>query len=290
MSEFERKFGKYAVRDLSLKLIILYLAGYALYYLNSQIIFYMTLNPYAIVHGQIWRIFSWLLIPPSTSNLFFVAVMMFFYYSIGTSLERVWGTWRYNVFIFTGILLTVAASFVWMGFSYLTAGSMISSVGAAQYFGYYSMAFSTYYINMGIFFAYALTFPDAVVLMFFIIPMKIKHAIWIFVALDVLFAGSGDTIAHFTHLGGIASGFLCMYLFDNSIWDKLRGEFKERRKDKPAGTPDDPLEGEVRFMDRQKQLDMILKKVSEGGVNSLTEAEKTFLVEESARRRGGRRF
>jgi hypothetical protein len=174
MSEFERKFGKYAVRDLSLKLIILYLAGYALYYLNSQIIFYMTLNPYAIVHGQIWRIFSWLLIPPSTSNLFFVAVMMFFYYSIGTSLERVWGTWRYNVFIFTGILLTVAASFVWMGFSYLTAGSMISSVGAAQYFGYYSMAFSTYYINMGIFFAYALTFPDAVVLMFFIIPMKVK--------------------------------------------------------------------------------------------------------------------
>ena len=53
MSDFERKFGKYAVRDLSLKLIILYLAGYALYFFNSQIIFYLTLNPYAIVHGQI---------------------------------------------------------------------------------------------------------------------------------------------------------------------------------------------------------------------------------------------
>lgn len=143
---------------------------------------------------------------------------------------------------------------------------------------------------MGVFVAYARLYPERGILMFFIIPMKIKHAIWIFVALDVLFAGSGDTIAHFTHLGGIASGFLCMYLFDNSIWDKLRGEFKERRKDKPAGTPDDPLEGEVRFMDRQKQLDLILKKVSEGGVNSLSEAEKTFLVEESARRRGGRRF
>ena len=88
MSEFERKFGKYAVRDLSLKLIILYLAGYALYYLNSQIIFYMTLNPYAIVHGQIWRIFSWLLIPPSTSNLFFVAVMMFFYYSTNRAKKK----------------------------------------------------------------------------------------------------------------------------------------------------------------------------------------------------------
>ena len=174
MSDFERKFGKYAVRDLSLKLIILYLAGYALYFFNSQIIYYLTLNPYAIVHGQIWRIFSWLLIPPTTSNLFFIAIMLFFYYSIGTSLERVWGVWRYNVFIFTGILLTVAASFVWMGFSYLTAGTTISAVGAQQFFDYYSLAFSTYYINMGIFFAYALTFPDAVVLMFFIIPMKVK--------------------------------------------------------------------------------------------------------------------
>ena len=175
MNDLERKYGKYAVRDLSLKLIILYLLGYAIYYLNPQILYYMTLNPYAIVHGQVWRIVSWLLIPPQTSNLFFVAIMMFFYYSIGTSLERVWGVWRYNVFIFTGILLTILAAFLWMGFTYLMgANSPLAGIGAENYFGYYSLAFSTYYINMGIFFAYALTFPDAVVLMFFIIPMKVK--------------------------------------------------------------------------------------------------------------------
>ena len=172
MSDLERKFGKYAVRDLSLKLIILYLAGYAIYYINPQILYYMSLNPYAIVHGHIWRIVSWILIPPQTSNLFFVAIMLFFYYSIGTSLERVWGTWRYNVFIFTGILLTVAAAFVWMGYAYLTGA--LSQITPQNYFGYYSLAFSTYYINMGIFFAYALTFPDAMVLMFFIIPVKVK--------------------------------------------------------------------------------------------------------------------
>ena len=175
MSDLERKFGKYAVRDLSLKLIILYLAGYAIYFINPRILYYMTLNPYAIVHGQIWRIVSWLLIPPQTSNLFFVAIMLFFYYSIGTSLERVWGTWRYNVFIFTGIFLTIVAAFLWMGFAYLTgAPAALSSDGGQTYFVYYSLAFSTYYINMGIFFAYALTFPDAMVLMFFIIPIKVK--------------------------------------------------------------------------------------------------------------------
>ena len=178
MSDFERKFSKYAVRDLSLKLIILYLAGYVIYYLKPEILYHMTLNPYAIVHGQVWRLVSWLMIPPSTSNLFFIAVMMFFYYSIGTSLERVWGAWRYNVFIFTGILLTIVSAFLWMGFTYLTGGGgTLAQVGAGSYFGYYSLAFSTYYINMGIFFAYALTFPEAMVLLFFIIPIKMRLTI-----------------------------------------------------------------------------------------------------------------
>ena len=131
MSDYERKFGKYAVRDLSLKLIILYLIGYVIYYIRPDILYYMTLNPYAIVHGQVWRLISWLLIPPSASNLFFIAIMMFFYYSIGTSLERVWGTWRYNVFIFTGILLTIVSAFLWMGFTYLTGsgGALIVLIG-----------------------------------------------------------------------------------------------------------------------------------------------------------------
>ena len=140
---------------------------------------------------------------------------------------------------------------------------------------------------MGIFVAYAKLFPERMILIFFIFPMRIKHAIWIFIALDILMAGSGDTIAHFTHLGGVISGFLCMYFFDNSIWEKLRGEFQEKRKHKPTGSPDDPLEGEVSFLDSQKQLDAILKKVSATGVNSLTESEKSFLIRES-KRRGGR--
>ena len=79
------------------------------------------------------------------------------------------------MFIFTGILLTIVSAFLWMGFSYLigSAGAM-GQIGAENYFGYYSAAFSTYYINMGIFFAYALTFPEAMVLLFFIIPVKVK--------------------------------------------------------------------------------------------------------------------
>lgn len=176
MSDLERKFGKYAIRDLSLKLVILYAIGYAIQMLNSGVLYHLTLDPYAIIHGQVWRLVSWLLIPPNTGNIFFTLIMLFFYYSIGTSLERVWGTWQYNVFILTGIGLTIASAFVFMGVSFLTGGTggMLTQMGAEVYFSYLSAAFSTYYINVGIFFAYALTFPDAVVLMFFIIPMKVK--------------------------------------------------------------------------------------------------------------------
>ncbi len=174
MNNLERKFGKYAIRDLSLKLIILYAVGYLIYYVQSSLLYLLTLDPYSIVHGQIWRIVSWLLVPPSSSNIFFTVIMLYFYYVIGTSLERVWGTWRYNVFILTGVLLTVAAAFAWLGVSYLT-GAATAQVDAATYFRYYSMAFSTYYINMSIFLAYAMTFPEAQVLLFFIIPIKVKY-------------------------------------------------------------------------------------------------------------------
>ena len=69
MSDYERKFGKYAVRDLSLKLIILYLIGYAIYYIRPEILYYMTLNPYAVVHGQVWRLVTFIMYPFSASTV-----------------------------------------------------------------------------------------------------------------------------------------------------------------------------------------------------------------------------
>lgn len=226
MSDFERKFGKYAVRDLSLKLILLYLIGYAIYYINPDLLYYMSLNPYAIVHGQIWRLVSWLLFPPQNNNLFFVAVMLFFYYSIGTSLERVWGTWRYNVFIFRGILLTILSAFLWMAFSYLTGGGgLIAQVGAESYFGYYSLSFSTYFINMGIFFAYALTFPEAVVLLFFIIPVKVKWLGLLDVVYLLLEFVQGTSAARFA----IAATFLNIGILYLRSGSGVRGGFSGRK-------------------------------------------------------------
>ena len=66
MYKMERKFSKYAIRNLSLALIICYAAGYMLELINAGFLSYLVLNPYLILRGQVWRLFSWILIPPGS--------------------------------------------------------------------------------------------------------------------------------------------------------------------------------------------------------------------------------
>jgi uncharacterized paraquat-inducible protein A len=112
--------------------------------------------------------------------------MLFFYYSVGTSLERTWGTFYYNVYLFMGMIFTILGSFLIMGISYIPGTqyySMLNMYGASTYFNLVGLNFSTYYVNMSIFLAYAATFPDMQVLLMFIIPIKVK---WLGIAYSVL--------------------------------------------------------------------------------------------------------
>lgn len=192
LNKLERSIGKYALPNLSLYLILCYAAGYMIGLINSAFFNYLTLNPYAIMRGQIWRLITWILIPPESSNIFFLLIMLMFYYSIGTSLERTWGTFYYNVYIFGGIFFTVIASFLLAGYLYfvnadvLNAGKMFmlsdgsTTTSAVKilsdtYQNSFRFLFNTYYINMSIFLAYAATYPDLQVLLMFIIPIKVKY-------------------------------------------------------------------------------------------------------------------
>ena len=184
MSKWERKFGKYAISNLTIVLILCYVAGYVLNFAAPWVLQYLTLDPYAILHGQVWRIFTWVISPPSSFDLFTI-IMLLFYYSLGTALESAWGTWRYNVYIFTGMLLTVLGSFICMGLYYLLTGG-ISPETARVLFATGSLQFSTYYINMSIFLAYAATFPEAQILLMFVIPVKVKWMGIIYLVVMVL--------------------------------------------------------------------------------------------------------
>jgi hypothetical protein len=116
-------------------------------------------------------------------------------------------------------------------------------------------------------------------LMFFVIPMKIKHAIWILILMDILLSRTNDSVAHFTHLGGVVAGFIIMALFDKS---RKRFSFRRSSK-KKTFLGDDVLEGEVSYIDPDKQLDEILKKVKEEGLQSLTDSERAYILKMSDR-------
>lgn len=224
MSPFERKFGKYAIQNLSFVLVICYAVGYLLELFDRSglLISYLTLNPYAILHGQIWRLVTWVLIPPSSGGLFFTLLMLYFYCSIGTSLERTWGTYRYNVYLFQGMLFTIAGSFLLMGYCYLfkpeisLLGAVLTIDTPQEYFTVISMVFSTYYINMSIFLAYAATFPNAQVLLMFIIPIRVKW-LGIIYAVMLLFQFLGSTVYGKFAIGASLLNFVVFFLTSRNM-------------------------------------------------------------------------
>jgi hypothetical protein len=192
----ERKFGQYAIRNLSLVMICCFIFGYLLQLiektLDRDILGYLTLNPYLILHGQVWRLVSWLVIPPESFGVF-TLIMLYFYFSIGRSLESVWGDFRYNFYIFSGIIFTIIGAFVLYGISYIvfsselaagtytahdlfTVGAVYNRVtGVTTYFPcFWFSRVSTYYVCMSIFLAYAITFPEMHVMLMFFIPVKVK--------------------------------------------------------------------------------------------------------------------
>lgn len=167
LDKMERRFGRYAIINLTMYLLAGYAIGYLLSFTMPQLLTYFTLEPALILKGQVWRLLSWVIIPPN-DNIIFVIFMMLLYYSLGNTLESYWGAFRYNVYIFSGILFTVIGAFIVNGL-----------IGGITGFG---SLYSTYYINMSIFLACASIMPDYQLLLYGIIPIKMK---WLAV-LDVV--------------------------------------------------------------------------------------------------------
>lgn len=204
MNKFEKRFGRYAIPNLTTILIVCYAFGYIMQVIAPNVLNYLTLNPYLIIRGQVWRLFTWIIIPPSTGNILTTLLMLYFYWSLGTTLERTWGTYRYNVYIISGMLFTLLGSFLGMLLSYFVYGDAWVLMTQAG-----SLFFSTYYINMSIFLAFAVTFPNMQILLMFIIPIKIK---WMGIVYGIMI------LYEFIQGGSIYAG---NYLLDCSLFARI---------------------------------------------------------------------
>lgn len=168
LNKIERKIGRYAVPQLTKYMILTYIIGYILYFVEMgtqlPLLEYILLSPEKILHGQIWRLFTWIFMPPSAPGIFTI-IMLFFYYQIGSALEQTWGDFKYNLYIFSGLFMMVVGAFLLYALGHSVDGM-----------------FTTYYVNLSIFLAFAACYPDMQVMLYFLIPLKIKYLAFIDVA------------------------------------------------------------------------------------------------------------
>lgn len=163
LNKMERKFGRFAIHNLTFWLIGFYVLGFIIQYTMPEVQVMLTLEPAFILQGQVWRLLSWILIPPNVSIIFLI-FFLYCYYFIGKSIEEAIGTFRYNVYLLGGILISIVCAFVLYGIYALTGGLQ-------PYFGGY---FSTVYINLSLFLAFAAIYPDVQFRLYFLIPIKAK--------------------------------------------------------------------------------------------------------------------
>ena len=123
--------------------------------INRPFLSYMLFNPALIQRGQVWRLVSFLFVPPSTGVL--ALLVFYFYYWIGSTLEKQWGTGQFTIYFFTGVVLTVLYGFV----IYWITGKAVT--------------LDSSYLYLSMFFSFAALFPDMQVLFLFFIPVKMKY-------------------------------------------------------------------------------------------------------------------
>ena len=165
LDKLERKFSRYAIPNLITNIIILYAAGFVLNLINPT--FYsqfLSLDAGKILQGQIWRIVTFIIQPPSDS-LIFIVFVLYLYYMIGKQLEAAWGAFRFNLYFFSGMLFIVIGAIL----AFLLTGAVLPM--------------DTWYLNLSLFFAFAALYPDIQLLLFFVIPIKIKWLAYLDVAL-----------------------------------------------------------------------------------------------------------
>ena len=222
ISKIEKKFGRYSIRNLTLYLIIGYGIGYLLFMFQPKILFMLTLDPAAVMHGQVWRLFTWIITPPVFGVDIFTIIMLIFYYSLGSLLERTIGTFLYNLYMFSSMLFTMIGIMLAHIFcTYIIRYDYASSTG---YFAYAS----TYYILMSIFLAIAVCYPDMSVLYAMIIPIKMKYLSILYIVI-IAYYFINETFMGRVNIAMALESFVIFYLSTKNFRKFSPKQMKRRR-------------------------------------------------------------
>ena len=176
---------------------------------DANALSFLTFNLNALLHGEVWRLVTFVFVP-AYSSPFALLISLYFYYWIGSTLERQWGTAKFNLYYISGALLTVLGVVL---ASLITGNPYLTAAG-------------TGYVNLSMFFAFAFLFPDTTVLLFFILPVKMK---WLAYLDRALFAFDIIKAIGAHNWAGVVLPIVALLNFAVFIWPEVH-YLKERAK------------------------------------------------------------
>lgn len=202
--KMEYKYGRFCIPNLMLTIIIgqglVYFAN--LFVPAARLSYNLSLLWPAVLQGQVWRLLTFIFVPDGVSSPLLLLITLYFYYFIGHSLENHWGDFKFNVYYLFG---------------------MIGAIVAAALTGYGS----AYYLNLSLFFAFAMLYPDLQVLLFFIIPVKVKWMAWLSAAMCAFGFLTGGWAARASIVFSLVNFFL---FFGNDFFTSTRDWLKYSRQ------------------------------------------------------------
>jgi hypothetical protein len=155
LSRLERYFGWIAIGRLPVYIVAAQAILYVWTLQSPDVIAWLHMDPYAVQHGEVWRLITFLFLVP-IKNPIFAFVYLYFQYFCGVALEDEWDSFRFTLFYLFGAVMSIAAAF-------LVGGD----------------ANGAFYLNETTFLAFAALHPDFQILLFFIIPLRVKWIAWL---------------------------------------------------------------------------------------------------------------
>ncbi|MFI3168562.1 MAG: Rhomboid family protein [Faecalibacterium sp.] len=199
--KLERKFSRYAIPGIVNYIVAgQVLVFLAMFFINASFGDYTALWRAYVLQGQVWRLVTFVFYPLNTSPLWF-AISAYFYYFVGKMLEFTWGSFRLNLYIYITVL---------------------GAIAAAMLTGYASNS----YLLLSLYLAYAMLYPEREVLLFFVLPVKVKWMGWIsggFCLLAFLLGGLGTKVNILCSMAGF------LVFFGKDFWNAARAKVRRER-------------------------------------------------------------
>lgn len=199
LKRWEARLGRYAIPNLTLVLI----AGQALLYVlsilpNGADMSQLACDPAKIVDGEVWRLLTFLFTPPAISPIFVLFYFLLFNL-YGSAVEQHLGRVRYNLYFLVGWVFNVVAAF---------AASAVIGTQLAGEFAFASAPASNYFVYLCLFLGFARLYPDYVIYLFFVLPVKIRWLAWLTWALMIYAAVTGGWLVAMLTIASVGNYFL----------------------------------------------------------------------------------